>query len=123
MRSFLRWLLFTLCLLVFAGVMGWISVRMLDLEQDRQETAKEAQEQEKIRLALWRMDSQASTLLIRENSRPPYQYQAFYAPDDLFASKTESIPKGEALMPSPLFASLPDMVNLHFEMMLDDSSL
>lgn len=123
MRSFFRWLLFTLCLLVFTGVMGWISVRMLDLEQDRQETLKEAQEQEKIRLALWRMDSQASTLLIRENSRPPYQYQAFYAPDDLFASKTESIPKGAALIPSPLFASLPDMVNLHFELMLDDSSL
>lgn len=123
MRSFLRWLLFTLCLLVFTGVMGWISMRMLDMERDRQETAKEAQEQEKIRLALWRMDSQASALLIRENSRPPYQYQAFYAPDDLFASKTESIPKGAALIPSPLFANLPDMVNLHFEMMLDDFSV
>ncbi len=117
MRPFLRWFLFTLCLLVFTGAMGWISLRMLDMEEQRQHTSDEAQVQEKIRLALWRMDSLASALLIRENSRPAYHYQAFYAPDDLFASSTQSIPKGQALMPSPLFGSLPDLVQLHFEMM------
>ena len=115
MRSILRWLLFILCLLVFTGAMGWISLRMLSMEQQRRHTAKDAQVQEKVRLALWRMDSLASALLIRENSRPAYHYQAFYAPDDLFASRTQSIPKGQALMPSPLFGSLPDLVQLHFE--------
>jgi hypothetical protein len=62
-------------------------------------TAEDAQVQEKVRLALWRMDSLTSALLIRENSRPAWHYQAFYAPDDLFASSTQSIPKGQALMP------------------------
>ncbi|TDU80865.1 phospho-acceptor domain-containing protein [Prosthecobacter fusiformis] len=117
MRPFIRWFLFTLCLLVFTGAMGWISLRMLDMEDQRQRTAEDAQVQEKVRLALWRMDSLASTILIRENSRPAYHYQAFYAPDDLFASRSQSIPKGQALMPSPLFGSLPDLVQLHFEMM------
>lgn len=115
MRPFLRWFLFTLCLAIFTGVMVWISVRMLDLEAQRRRTAADAQVQEKLRLALWRMDSLASTLLIRENARPVYHYQAFYAPEDLFASATRSIPKGQALMPSPLFGSLPDLVQLHFE--------
>lgn len=117
MRSLLRWFLFTLCLLVFTGAMGWISLRMLSMEAQRRHTAEDAQVQEKVRLALWRMDSLASALLIRENARPAYHYQAFYAPDDLFASRTESIPKGQALMPSPLFGSLPDLVQLHFERM------
>lgn len=117
MRPFIRWLLFTLCLLIFTGAMAWISLRMLDMEKQRRADANEAQVQEKIRLALWRMDSQASSLLIRENARPPYHYQAFYAPEDLFASRTQSIPKGQALLPSPLFGSLPDLVNLHFEML------
>lgn len=117
MRPFIRWLLFTLCLLIFTGAMAWISLRMLDMEKQRRADANEAQVQEKIRLALWRMDSQASSLLIRENARPPYHYQAFYAPEDLFASRTQSIPKGQALLPSPLFGSLPDLVKLHFEML------
>ena len=115
MRPLLRWLLFAACIAVFTGAMLWISVRTLDLEKQRRQTAEDAQVQEKVRLALWRMDSLASALLIRENSRPAYHYQAFYAPDDLFANATQSIPKGQALMPSPLFASLPDLVQLHFE--------
>ncbi|MBB5038973.1 sensor histidine kinase [Prosthecobacter dejongeii] len=123
MRSLLRWFLFTLCLLVFTGAMGWISLRMLSMEAQRRHTAEDAQVQEKVRLALWRMDSLASALLIRENARPAYHYQAFYAPDDLFASRTESIPKGRALMPSPLFGSLPDLVQLHFEKMPDQPTL
>ncbi len=116
MRPALRWFLFIACLAVFGAAMAWISLRMLDLEEQRKTTAKDAQVQEKVRLALWRMDSLASALLIRENSRPAWHYQAFYAPDDLFASSTQSIPKGQALMPSPLFGTVPDMVNLHFEL-------
>ncbi|MES2597315.1 MAG: HAMP domain-containing sensor histidine kinase [Verrucomicrobiota bacterium] len=116
MRPALRWFLFIACLAVFGAAMTWMSLRMLDLEEQRKTTAKDAQVQEKVRLALWRMDSLASALLIRENSRPAWHYQAFYAPDDLFASSTQSIPKGEALMPSPLFGTVPDMVNLHFEL-------
>lgn len=115
MRPFFRWLLFTLCLVIFTGVMVWISLRTLDLEAQRKRNAEDAQVQEKVRLALWRMDSLASALLIRENSRPVYHYQAFYAPEDLFASATRSIPKGQALMPSPLFGTLPELVQLHFE--------
>lgn len=115
MRPFLRWFLFAACLAVFTGAMLWISARTLDLEAQRRLAAEDAQVQEKVRLALWRMDSLASALLIRENSRPAYHYQAFYAPDDLFANATQSIPKGQALMPSPLFGSLPDLVQLHFE--------
>lgn len=110
-----RWLLFLTCLAVSGGALAWMSARMLDLEAQRRSTAEDAQVQEKVRLALWRMDSLASALLIRENSRPAWHYQAFYAPDDLFASSTRAIPKGQALMPSPLFGSLPEHVQLHFE--------
>ncbi|MCW0219727.1 MAG: hypothetical protein OJI67_15490, partial [Prosthecobacter sp.] len=123
MRPYLRWILFTLCLLVLTGAMGWMSLRMLSMDEQRRRVAEDAGVQEKVRLALWRMDSLASALLIRENSRPAYHYQAFYAPDDLFASNTQNIPKGQALMPSPLFGSLPDLVQLNFEMLPGQSAL
>lgn len=122
MRPLFRWLLFTACLAVFTGAMLWISARIVDLEEQHRRSAEDAQVQEKVRLALWRMDSLASALLIRENSRPAYHYQAFYAPDDLFANATRSIPKGQALMPSPLFGSLPEMVQLHFEIVSGNTS-
>ncbi|MDZ4288962.1 MAG: hypothetical protein U0984_13430, partial [Prosthecobacter sp.] len=117
-RPFLRWLLFAACLTVFLGAMLWVSLRTLDLEDQRQQTAKEAQVQERLRLALWRMDSLASALLIRENARPPSHYQAFYAPEDLFANNDDNrlIPRGQALQPSPLLGNLPDLVQLHFEL-------
>lgn len=122
-RPVFRWLLFTLCLAVFTGAMVWISLRTLDLEDQRCQNEEEAQVQEKLRLALWRMDSLASTLLIRENARPASHYQTFYTPDDLFTPDNDAVPRGEALMPSPLMGSPPDLVLLHFELLKDQPAV
>jgi len=123
MRPFLRWSLFTFCLAVFMGAMLWISARTLDLEEQRRRTAEDAEVQEKMRLALWRMDSLAGALLIRENARPAWHYQTFYAPDDVFTGKNQAIPKGQVLMPSPLLGNMPDLVQLHFELLQNDTAV
>ncbi|HCN77085.1 MAG TPA: hypothetical protein DIT13_07825, partial [Verrucomicrobiales bacterium] len=111
----LRWLAFLLCLSVFVAAMGWISLRALGLEEERRSDAIEAQIQERMRLALWRMDALTSALLIRENARPPWHYQPFYQPDDAFTADNRALGKGEVVLPSPLLAGLPDLVKLHFE--------
>lgn len=116
-RPILRWLLFTLCLAVFASALVWISGRMLAMENERREAERSAQIQERVRLALWRMESIASTLLIRENARPASHYQAFYSPTDLYTTGNKPIPEGEALTPSPLLGEKPDLVRLHFEVL------
>ncbi len=114
-RPVLKWLLFASCLAVFLAVMAWITARTLDMERQRVAAERNAQVQERIRLALWRMDSLASTLLIRENSRPPGDYQAFRSPDDLFTRDNQEVPRGKTLMPSPLLGEPPEFVLLHFE--------
>lgn len=111
----LRWLSFLLCLAVFVAAMGWISLRALELEEARRASALEAQVQERMRLALWRMDALTSALLIRENARPPWHYQPFYQPDDAFSADNRSLARGEVVLPSPLLAGLPELVKLHFE--------
>lgn len=116
-----RWLAFLLCLTVFVTVLGWISAHTLELEEARQTAALEAQAQERVRLALWRMDSFASALLIRENARPAWHYQAFYQPDDVFTADNRALPKGAAVLPSPLLGGLPEWVRLHFQQMPDGS--
>ena len=117
----LRWFAFLLCLAVFVTVLGWMSVHSLALERARQSAAIEAQTQERVRLALWRMDSFTSALLIRENARPTWHYQAFYQPEDVFTADNRALPKGAAILPSPLLAGSPDWVRLHFEQMPDGS--
>ena len=114
-RPLLRWLLFGMGLAVFLGVMLWLSLRTLAMEKQQERTAADAQVQERMRLALWRMDALASTLLIRENARPPQHYSAFHSPSELFAVSNAMIPQGEAFQPSPLLGNLPEFVRLHFE--------
>ncbi|MBX7209447.1 MAG: autotransporter-associated beta strand repeat-containing protein [Verrucomicrobiaceae bacterium] len=116
-RPVFKWLIFAACLAMFLAVMAWITARTLGMERQRVAAERDAQVQERIRLALWRMDSLASTLLIRENSRPPGDYQAFRSPDELFTRDNKEITKGKALMPSPLLGEPPEFVLLHFEMM------
>lgn len=114
-RPALKWLLFAACLAIFLGAMGWVSTRTLEMERLRELAEKDAQVQERLRLALWRMDAIAGSLVMRENTRPPSHYQAFYAPEDVFTSANTPIQKGRALVPSPLLGVLPEFVLLHFE--------
>ncbi len=114
-RPWIHWLLFTLCLAVFTGAVLSITRRALAMDEQRRQAAEEAQVQEKIRLALWRMEAVAGALMIRENARPPHHYQSFYQPEDLIVNAGAPLPPGRALLPSPLFDNLPDLVRLHFE--------
>ena len=121
-RPLYKWLIFAACLAMFLAVMAWITTRTLGMERQRVAAERDAQVQERIRLALWRMDSLASALLIRENSRPPGDYQAFRSPDELFTRDNREIAKGKALMPSPLLGEPPEFVLLHFEVMPPSAS-
>jgi signal transduction histidine kinase len=114
-RPALKWLLFAACLAIFVGAMGWITARTLELERQRELAENDAQAQERVRLALWRMDAVAGSLVMRENARPPNHYQAFYSPEEVFSSASTPIQKGRALVPSPLLGVLPEFVLLHFE--------
>ena len=117
-RPLFKWLLFALCVALFVAAMAWVTHRMIGMDRQHEASEREAQVQEKMRLALWRMDSLVSSLLIRENSRPPSHYEAFHSPEDLFSNRSQrELPKGEAVMPSPLLGEPPEFVHLHFQMM------
>lgn len=109
------WLVFTGCLALLLGAMGWVTWHTLRLEREREATAQEAAKQERVRLALWRLDFQASTLVIRENARPPEDFRAFHAPEGFFNKDNTEVKKGEVLAPSPLLSVPPELVLLHFQ--------
>lgn len=110
------WITFLACFGLLLAAMAWVSWHTLALERTREEAARDADQQERVRLALWRLDFQASALMIRENARPPHDFRPFHAPEGLVNKTYSNVAKGEVLVPSPLLAETPEHVLLHFQM-------
>ncbi len=110
------WITYIACLGLLLAAMAWVSWHTLTLERERETAAHEADQQERVRLALWRLDFQASALMIRENARPPYDFRPFHSPEGLVNKSYSNVAKGEVLLPSPLLAEVPEHVLLYFQM-------
>ncbi len=110
------WITFIACLGLLLAAMAWVSWHTLALERERETAARDADQQERVRLALWRLDFQASALMIRENARPPYDFRPFHSPEGLVNKAYDNVAKGEVLVPSPLLSEVPEHVLLHFQM-------
>ncbi|MFI5403650.1 MAG: hypothetical protein ACHQ1G_11995, partial [Planctomycetota bacterium] len=70
------WILFALGAAAVLGVMGTISRKMLDLERGETAAKHAAAYQQKLRVALWRIDHAFSEMLRPEAERPPEAYAA-----------------------------------------------
>ncbi|MBL9129854.1 MAG: HAMP domain-containing histidine kinase [Verrucomicrobiaceae bacterium] len=110
------WMVFLACLGLLLAGMGWVTWNTLALEKAREKAAQEADVQESVRLALWRLDFQASALMIRENARPPRDFRAFYAQEGVVGKDNDLFKKGDVMAASPLLAEPPEQVLLHFQM-------
>ena len=100
-----RWTIFSLCLLVLLASLAWTTRRMLRMEQQGRVAVAEAEFQERVRLALWRLDAATNPILIRENARPPHHYRAFHSGSEIFSSSFSPLEPGAVLSPSPLPAA------------------
>ncbi|MBK8093546.1 MAG: hypothetical protein IPK32_16600 [Verrucomicrobiaceae bacterium] len=109
------WITFFACLSLLLAATGWVVWHTLGLERAREMAAMDADRQERVRLALWRMDFQASSLLLRENARPPHDFRAFHAPEGVVGKDNDLFKKGEVLAASSLLTELPENVLLHFQ--------
>jgi signal transduction histidine kinase len=107
---------FVLIAALVAGGLGWATAAALRLEQQQVAARAEAELRDKMRLALWHLDSFLAPILAREDSRPYDHYSAVYAPSLALESQGTAWPPGAVLEPSPLLsADLPDWMLLHFQ--------
>lgn len=109
------WLTFALCLAVALAATAWISWTALRLERTEAQAWEKAETEERVRLALWRMDSSLAPLLTQEIARPDTAYRAFYSADLMYGKMFQKIPKGEVLVPSPLLSFRPSHIRVHFQ--------
>lgn len=114
-RPVLRWIVFGLCLSVLVGALGWITHRTLRIEEQQKRSAAETKLRERVRQALWRMEAEASAIVVRESARPAQHYQAFPPIEEMLADTGAVEATGEIRQPSPLLGTTPELVRLHFQ--------
>lgn len=118
-RPWLIWLFFAGGVAIVLAAMGALSLAALELEGAEARAARLAARGERIRLALWRMDSTVAPLIARESARPYYSYNAFYSPDRAYNRMFEPLRPSDVLVPSPLLTFDSPLVRLHFHVAPD----
>jgi signal transduction histidine kinase len=99
-----------------AGGLAWATAEALRLEQEQAQARAEGEWADKVRLALWRLDSRVFPLLAREASRPYHHYSAVFAPGLVLQTSGQPWPPGQVLELSPLLnEDLPPWMVLHFQ--------
>ncbi|MFO0930605.1 MAG: hypothetical protein U0736_26830, partial [Gemmataceae bacterium] len=99
-----------------AGGLGWVTREALRLERAALAQQAQVEHADRLRLALWRLDSRMAALLAREDSRPFNHYSAVFAPPVALTRGGAPWPPGSVLEPSPLLdAELPPWMLLHFQ--------
>lgn len=114
-RRLWPWLIFAVATLAVLEGLGWVTWRALSLEHRERQARAEAQFQESVRLALWRMESELTPLIAQESARPYFHYRAFYPAARAYGRMWQPIEPGEALVPSPLLEPQGPFVLLHYE--------
>jgi signal transduction histidine kinase len=109
------WLTFAVCLVLVLAGMAWISRTAIRLERTELKASRQAAVQEKVRLALWRMDSAMAAMIIRESARPYFAYTAFYPVGRAYTRMFAEIKPDEILVPSTLLTYESPSILLHFQ--------
>ncbi|HEX5050987.1 MAG TPA: HAMP domain-containing sensor histidine kinase [Planctomycetota bacterium] len=110
------WSWFVGTALLLLAVVSWLTVTLHHLDRDEVQARRQADLQERLRLALWRMDSWLSPQLAREAMRPPTEYRAFAPPGAAWTRGFSRLAADEVLVPSPLLGSESPVFSLHFEL-------
>src|SRR5688572_32194906 len=98
-RPWQVWLVFLVCVVGAAGAMAWLTRQARDADRMRRVAEADAELEQRVSLALWRMDTELAPLVAQEVIRAPSDYR----------------------QPLPLRETKPPYVLLHFEARFDGS--
>lgn len=100
------WGMLTLCAALVLGAMTWLTRHVIGSERERAIAEARADLQERVRLALWRMDAAGAAIIVEENQRPaggngasPSSSGVAKMRFEILASGALSASEGEAHLP------------------------
>lgn len=114
-RPALVWTVFGVAVALVFATMSAVSLTTLRLERSQLEAQHQAELEEKVRLALWRMDSAVAPLILEESSRPYFTYSAFFPAERAYEKTFGPEESPGTLLASPLLTQSSSNVLLHFQ--------
>ncbi len=117
MRPWQIWTAAIVCLALVVTAFGWLSFKAIAADRAEHAAQEQAVLEEKVRLALWRMDTQLTKLLADESMRPTYNYTAALsiAPAGDAPGRKSTTPQRDFLLISPLLNTNIAEVRFHFQ--------
>ncbi len=100
MRIGLTWVIYSVCVLLAVDGLAWLTWRTVQAERSREEAQARVIHQQRVQLALWRLDSSLAWMLRTESGRDPEQYRSF-------------MERGGHPVPSPLLGGARPPMRLH----------
>ena len=97
------------------GATLWLSATVLRLDREQKAYEELAALEERVRLALWRIDSALGPFIGEESKRPFEYYQSFYPLGEAYDISNNSL-SGSVLAPSPLMTFESTYIKLHFQL-------
>ncbi|HMF12851.1 MAG TPA: hypothetical protein VKE94_11110, partial [Gemmataceae bacterium] len=99
-----------------AGGLGWMTAAVLRLEREQLEGQARAEQDDQLRLAMWKLEARVAPALAIEDNRPYNDYSPIYATSKALVCQSGAWKPDTILEPSPLLgAELPDWILLHFQ--------
>lgn len=113
------WIGFAVVALALLAVVSWLTVVLVRLDRDEVEARRQAFVHERLRLALWRMDSWLAPMLAREGLRPANDYRAFPTAAAAWTRGFSRLQPNDVVVRSPLLGVESPLFELHFELLAD----
>lgn len=117
-RPWRVWFVFALCAGMVLAAIAWISRDLLRLERAQQAANRRADLEERVRLALWRMDTALTSLLIEESAQPSSAFEWATA-KSAAAHNTEPPAASASPVPNAPATSGSSNVVLRFQLAMD----
>ena len=113
-RPWQIWLVYAVGLSALVGAFAWLTIKALELDRAEMLARRQAEREEDISRALWRMDALLTPLLAEEAARPESVYRAVNPTRQSTWEKGTHSKDTTQQELSPLLAAPPDYVLLHF---------
>src|SRR5262249_8535920 len=106
---------FAVCALAVVEGLGWVSWQAIGAERREAAARAEADFQESVRLALWRMESEVTPIIAQEAARPYFHYLSFYGAERAYTRVGQRVERDEVKVASPLLQRSGQFIRLHFQ--------
>lgn len=113
------WIVFGLGLLLSAAALAFVTLRTTDLEHEERRARALREDDERARLAVWRMDALVGALLAPEAARPAADYRVLRRETRAYDRDLNELRSDSVRTVSPLIAFRSRLIPIHFEVLSD----